>query len=423
MKKTVVLLLAAALTLGIPLRAGAIGWERGGNVYSSNNGVQFAFLEDESVVVYNKDLQQDPDYEEIYTGSAIYVPLTYYDEESEAEGRATFKQIKDNNVTVSYKAVRGASYIEGVELMDGKKDKIKGMESGAYAKIQLSTTYTGTGYGYLDVRLVLAVNRVGYQETEVELVANVKNWEQDIRDNTVYSALVPTAFKVDSFYDGEATFDFGDKIRYTAQVKRDAKYMLNLDRTPDYDLDLLYPKAYMEFYNFLGNLDTFASVGRLEIPINKSKFKGEDGQPRVYAYEILDGQLRAIGSGTAAFDSRNSKLTLSTQTLGNYVLSNQKLLQEVPEDNDQTFQSGYAEPGESASSGTAASPDPPSAAPVPTLPVSAAAGSPTVINADNRSGYNPVTSDPARGVAGAGALGILCAVWSLALWRRGLRQT
>ena len=340
-RKIAAIMLMLALAVGMPLRVFAIGWSYPGT-YTYNNTVQFGFAPEDSVLVYNKDVQDWPDYSAVYAGSVLYVPIRYLDVYSGNEGHASSKQVKEYAVEVSYKATQGAQYIEDVTIVDGKKDKVKELGSGAYAKVQFSNIYTGTNYGYINLKLVLSVNKVGYQETEAELVANIKNWTQYISKNSVYPAQVATKFEVDSLYNGDVTFDMGSKIKYTVKVARNAKYVVNFDRTPNEDIAAMYPKVYTEVYNFMGESDTFASEGKLEIPVSKAKFKGSDGKFRVVAYEILDGKLQALDSRTASYDSKTGKLTILTQTLGNYLLSSEKLMQTVTGSNTQVLQSGYA---------------------------------------------------------------------------------
>lgn len=412
-KRIAAFALAAVLVMSLQLPVFAIGWAEEGDYSATTIG--YGFITDESVLVYQKNAELDPEYDQIYTGSVLYVPIGFYDEEDDDEGRATAKQIKDDNVTVSYKAVSGANYVENVIIVDGKKEKIDELQSGAYAKVEFSPTYTGSGYGYVDLKLVLNINKVAYQDTEAELICNVRNWVVSVRDNSVYGAQVSTRFEVDDRYDGEATFDMGNGIRYTAKVKRGATYVINLDKSPNYNIDLMYPDAYLEFYNFRGNLDTFASTGKLEIPIKKASFKSPDG-PRVYAYEVRGDVLYAIDSSGASYNSRTSVLTINTRTLGEYVLSNTKLKQAVEEDADDTFQSGYADDPAEQSAGQGGAPAAGAAVtPKTAAPAAAQTSNTTIINATNKSGENPLTADAPAGRAAA--LWTVCALAGFGLWK------
>jgi len=433
--------------------------EQGG--FTDTNPAYY-FNTDLVYLVYNKELDDDPDFTEIYTGSDIYIAIyRYYDQDGkdDQDAIATAKQIKEDNIQVQYKGIKGAQYIDNVTIVDGKKEKITGLPAGSYAKVDFSDKYAGTSSTDIQLRMVLSMNKVSYQETRIMLEGELTNRLEYIDDDSVYGAMVPTRYRVQGWYTGYATFDMGDGVKYTARVAKGARYSIDFSRDVDYDIDMMYPDANMEFYNFRGNNDTFASVGALTIPINEKVFKDADsGQPRVYAYEILEsGGLRALGSDSAGYDSKKKILTINAKTLGSYVLSNQKLKQTVDSEANDTFQSGYAadeevEPAQEASlssnrsaasssqsssrqsSSQAASSRASSTAQASQVaasssqediddrPVSVGTDQPDTggitINAANRSGDNPDTRDGLPGAPAIALLGGMCCAALLADHRK-----
>jgi len=446
---TILLAFVAVLGLCVPAYATAGGFfETGG--YTLTDPVSYIFETDEAVLVYNGQVDTSPDYTEIWTGSVLYVPIYMDNVDAGTYGIATAKKIKDDKVDVQYKATVGARYVKNVSVVDGKKDKIKNLPAGVYAKIEFADSYDATSYTSIQMMLVLSVNNVSYQESRVMLECDFSNRLEFIGENSVYGAMVPTRFKVEQWYDGEATFDMGKGVKYTARVKKSARYTIDFTREPDYDIEYMYPDAKLQFYNFRGNNDTFESVGKLVTPVDTNVFEDPDsGQPRVYAYEVLaSNQLKALGSESASYDSRKKELAINTKTLNHYVLSNVKLKQAVEEEQDSTFQSGYASDVQEASSEAAAQSTASgnaraaSAAPQQTAQSQAAdaADAPStgnvtdldspntggsmirngvlMINADNRRGENPFTG----AVSPAPSMAVLGLVAGAALWTWARRK-
>lgn len=250
-KKIIALFLIATLSFGLTAHAAAAsdapqGFDDYGGY--SDTKTEYSFLIDNSVLVYGGEAEEDFTYlDEFYAGSAMYVPVGAYNTEGKGadEKIATDKQIKNDKVELSYKVINGASCVETVELVSGKKEKIKDLPAGMYAKIKYTGDYLELGRTTVKVRLVLSVGGISYQDTAVTFSCKLMNRKEDITKNSVYGAITPAQFKVASNYWGEATFDFGGNIRYTARVKAREVYYLNLDQTPDAAITEMYPDAYL----------------------------------------------------------------------------------------------------------------------------------------------------------------------------------
>lgn len=400
MKKpaTALLGLALALALTVSAHAAKTGFLGVGNYSESNASYGFETMGTE--VVFNGEIVYN-DYDEIYPGSTIYIPIHKQDEDWNTS-HAGEKDIKSDKVEISHKALKNGKYIESVTIVDGKKEKITGLDSGAYAKIKVSDEYSSTGETIVDLKLVLSVNRISYQETEVNLAFGMENRKVLIDSSTVYGAQLPTLFEAASRFNGEVTFDMGGGIRYTAWVRQRTEYVVDYSPAVNEAISEMYPDGYLQFHNFRGDKDTFANTGKLELPIDKNKFKGTDGKPTVFAYQINGQNLTALGGDTVSYDSKTSILTIRTKTLGEYVLSSRSLMRQVEAGDDEAvLQTGYA--AEQVPSQPQSQIPPQSQAPstpqtpptsLPTTPAPAPAPTGTGgINASNVSGNNPLTGE------------------------------
>lgn len=342
---------ALAAFLSAMLTVSALAWGTGFTDYGgySETAVEYSFLVEDSVMVYNK--QVDPDFtylDQVWAGSDLYIPIGAWDtsKDDSSEAIATEKQIKNDNVHVSYKALQGYDYVDNVSIVSGKKEKLPGIPSGMLAKVEFTDTFLPLEKSRVSVRLTLSVNGVGFQDTAITYNADIQNRVEQISRNSIYSALIPAQFKVSSNYFGEASFDFGGNIRYTSRVSGSQKYYLNLDRSPNPSLAEMYPDTYLEYYHFKGDNATFSTVGKLEIPINKAKFKEKKTTAQVYVYRVEGDRLQALTKDTVTYNAKTGKITLQTKSLDNYVLSSRALLRDVNSSSEEDIlRSGYADVG------------------------------------------------------------------------------
>lgn len=423
MKRILSFLLAAVIVLILPVAATAAREPRGFTTIGNFSGskVSFGFEPDYTVTVYNKEVEDDPDYEEIWPGMDIYVPVYILGASGQNNTHASEKDIKSNEVSLSWKSKTGERYIDDVTLVDGKKAKIAGLDGGMYAKISMVSEYSSRSAMPVYVDLVLSVNRLSYPETLTTLKLDIVNREVNIDRDTVYAAQSPTQFYSMRHYAGKATFDFGDKVTYNATVEKGARYYLHLDRTEDEAFAAMYPDAYLEYYNFRGDRDSFPSTGTLNVPVKRANFtpKGED-KAQVFVYEVQDGNLKALDERVLDFDGKKNILTIRAKSLGYYILSDRALHKEVDHRDEDIIYTGYA----SQNAGTADD--------MPTEETggggSGGSGSSSgvnenpetggdTINASNPSADNPSTSDtPLLPIV---TLGMLSGGLALIGWKRG----
>ena len=217
--------LLLGLTLMFTLTTTAFAWGISGSGEFADAAKRYGFLDGDAQIVYNGEISYQ-DYDEIFAGSAVYIPIGLEDDEGNIT-HVTAQTAQKDKVSINHKVTRGARYVTGVSLVDAGKEKIDGLEKGAYAKVQLTNSFAGTGSANVEVKLVLVINKMSHQETEVELYCTMENRTVYIDYDTVYGAQLPTKFEAGYDYTGEATFDMGGDVRYTARVKARSKYVID----------------------------------------------------------------------------------------------------------------------------------------------------------------------------------------------------
>ncbi len=342
--KTLAFALAVIILLCAP--ASAATFDGFSNHYGYTDTTnEYIFQPDAAFSYFNKEVEEDPWYDEISPGTEIYLPL-YVNVGGVADDDVpvTAKMVKDDNIEINYKVITGVGYVGKVELIDIKSLKLKDVAAGMYAKIPLARNYDRTGSSAIDVRLKISVNNVTHDDTEIALDGRIRNQITSIPYDSIYGAAVPVMFRSYS-YTGEASFDFGGEIKYDGFVKRGESYFLNLSREPAADLAAMYPDAWLDFYTFLGSNKTFDMIGELKIPVNRNNLARRGQAAELYVYRIDGPYLTALGAGVASFDPATNSVSIRAKTLENYVLSNTALLQQItPDINNNILRSGYATP-------------------------------------------------------------------------------
>lgn len=357
------LLLCAPLTANAASDDNAYGFD---DVGSTTDTANEYYIETASVVTirYN-ELEEDPDYTAIYAGSTMYIPVYVYTAGKSPSVMATAKQISTDKVEVITKAIAGGEYIGDISFVDGKKLKNSGLAAGTYIAVPFATIYPMLSKSRIKLTFVLSVNGVSYQDTRTTLLCSLINRDEYIDKNSVYGVETPVKFTVGNHYNGEVTFNFGSNIKYTAKVKAKEKFFLALDRQTNTAITGMYGGSgmYLDFYSFPGDKDKFSYSGKLDIPIDRSKLtvksssgsssksaKGSSSSSSssssppiesLYVYKISGNTLTALSGKQISFNVKTNVLSIYTNTLDDYVLSNQPLKKEV----DTSSQSGILKSG------------------------------------------------------------------------------
>jgi len=425
MKKLLSVLIVALVLAGISVPALASasstayrGFTRWGAF--SDSRVSFGFEPDETVTVYNGEAQDENDFYRVITGSTVYIPIhrmtpgssTASPTVASQSTLATDRDIRDNQIELAWIPKQGERYINSVTMIDGRRERVDGLTAGTYAKIDLNNSYSGQGTAVIELDLVLSVRRLSHPETQISLRMSMVNREVTINRSTVYTAQTPTQFNVArNFTASNVTFDFGSGVQYTVRVQPQDRYFLHLDRSQDRHIADMYPDSYLEYYNFLGDRDTFSRNGELNIPINRSRFipSGAD-RPQVYVYQVDRGNtLRALGERDLTFDSRRDILTITTNSLGYYVLSDIPLHRIIDDEEEDVIYVGYAV-NEIQSGGS-------TSGLVNNNPITGPVG--PIINADNPRSDNPLTSDTTKRVPVSLWL-MVAGLTAAGVWRKGM---
>ncbi|MBC8546163.1 hypothetical protein H8711_04335 [Clostridiaceae bacterium NSJ-31] len=143
--------------------------------------------------------------------------------------------------------------------------------------------------------------------------------------------LVPSGAPIVTFddIDDEIEMEFGDddeEVVFIVNATNQKDLFLRLD-TEDEALEDKYPNAELEIRYFAGNNKTFRKTGELTIPTDL-----DDGD-EPYLYEVVDGKLTLCED--AKYDSSDEAFVIKTNKLGNYVISDTKLVDEDADDSDE----------------------------------------------------------------------------------------
>ncbi len=357
MLKKIILIVVAALMLPITAQASymVFGFTEAGGMTENKN--QYYFGVDDTVMVDSKEATKSIYYEELYAGSELYLPVFLFDKTAPGGHKpVTDKMLKSDELTFSYTIMRGANYVGAINFVDTKKLKIEGLDGGTYVHIPLIKDYSLDGGSRITIKFVLSAHGITYEFTQATLECQIVNRVVEIHRDTIYGAKTPTIFKSVANYAGNATFDFGNDVKYTGKLEKKGTYYMNLSKEPNEKIKSMNPDAYLEFYNFLGKNKDFANTGKLEIPIDVSKLSVKDEAPSLYVYRIDYGELTALGAGIISFNKRTNRLNINTDSLENYVISNKPLLKDIDETHsDNILKTGYASPESSSSSGSSSS--------------------------------------------------------------------
>ena len=336
-----------ALILTVPLTAGAAssGFHGPGNYTDTANAYFFDYWN--AILVDNKQVIDDFNYDEFYAGSVLYLPVMVYPGNAATESPVAENMFRTDNVGISSKVLTGGDFVEEIEVVDGRREKINGLPATMFVKIPLVEHYEHFTANEIHIQFVLSVNGVGYQDTLINLSCYIINRVQNVNRRSVYPVGRPTEVHVRRPFSGEVTFDFGENIRYTNRVYAGERYYFSLSREPQPNISRMNAErnTYLEFYNFRGDKDTFRARGSLEIPVRRDRLSRGRGEPEsLFIYRIMGDSLQSMGADEVSFDARLNRLTIRTDTLENYVVSNIALLREIEdEESIDILRTGYAE--------------------------------------------------------------------------------
>lgn len=365
-KRIIIFLLA--LLLCVPVNAGAassysVGFDDSGWTTQTKN--EYYINTDSTATICYNEFESSPDYGDIYPGSTMYIPIYVYPNGGKKSVIATLKQITADKVEIDFKALVGNQCLGDISIIDGKKLKNSGLESGAYIVVPIKDIPI-LSKKLIRFTLVPTVNGVPFQDSRITFTGYAINRQDFIDKNSVYGAETPMKYIVGNKYTGEATFNFGSKIKYTTRVKAKEQFYLALDRQPVSAITDMYGASgvYLDFYTFPGEYDKFSTEGKLEIPVDRSKLvvkssssssstrasarnsSSSSSTPPIeelYVYKISGKTLTALSGKQVSFNAKTNILTIYTKSLDSYVLSNQPLKKDVADSQGGILKSGYAE--------------------------------------------------------------------------------
>lgn len=351
MKKMMAISVASAmlLTMGTAAAAdiqmGLVSEEKLSWPQDFGFGQQLVVLRGEEAIEQEMDKAM-----ELQPQDEIYIPLYYTTAEGESitvgaskeqmSGHVPYTGEIDKNWKLNL-VDRSKQLIEDAQFYRASS-KDPGLVKGAmYIKATTVPTYNSLEELEFELGVYLSERYSKNKTEQLSLNGRLSNpksekpvdfeWENNVFEKAVW--------EVAEEEDGTATFNFGDDAYYTVRMFGGDKVMLEFDRTYDKELADRYAED-LYFYNFRGDLDTFSATGTLTIPVE---------QP-MYLYQVVKGELEAVD---AVYNEEGQAMQLKTKSLGNYVLTEEKLeIAAKPQQKPQTApQQENALPQENAGNG------------------------------------------------------------------------
>ena len=338
MKKMMAISVASAmlLTMGTAAAAdiqmGLVSEEKLSWPQDFGFGQQLVVLRGEEAIEQEMDKAM-----ELQPQDEIYIPLYYTTAEGESitvgaskeqmSGHVPYTGEIDKNWKLNL-VDRSKQLIEDAQFYRASS-KDPGLVKGAmYIKATTVPTYNSLEELEFELGVYLSERYSKNKTEQLSLNGRLSNpksekpvdfeWENNVFEKAVW--------EVAEEEDGTATFNFGDDAYYTVRMFGGDKVMLEFDRTYDKELADRYAED-LYFYNFRGDLDTFSATGTLTIPVE---------QP-MYLYQVVKGELEAVD---AVYNEEEQAMQLKTKSLGNYVLTEEKL--EILRDADAIFREEMA---------------------------------------------------------------------------------
>lgn len=166
----------------------------------------------------------------------------------------------------------------------------------------------------------LVTNLAEGDEAEMNISGTIGYETTDAKSYTVMEGPVTNFDDVDD--DDTIELDFGGDALFEVNAKGQKDLFLRLD-TSDSALEDKYPEASLEVRYFAGNNKTFRKTGTLTFE-DIDPIENENGKlVAPYIYEVVNGKLVVFND--AKYDMDESKFTIKTNKLGNYVISDREL--------------------------------------------------------------------------------------------------
>jgi len=336
MKKLLAVVLALTLALGMTTVAFAASKTEKILVGSKNE--LFTYDSDKKVMTVAKG-------EDFAPGKTFYIPV--WNEHSDYNNGN--KNITSTSALSGYKLRRsiedGSKVISNVQFVVKNVDKFEGTED--YKDYKFSNNKqaficitTKDLYSSDDIDVDMDINVYGSSTYKVEGGDSVSGNDLTVTFDHTLSYESKDATNYISVTDAKPIINFDDidsdeiEIGFN-EAKDDVRFVVNAKGQKELFLRYSnddgssiaapivdkYPEAALDFHLFEGNNKTFRRTGKLYIPASEIEVKdGKMGAP--YLYEIVNGKLTEI---KATYDSNAEEFVISTNKLGNYVVSDTKL--------------------------------------------------------------------------------------------------
>ncbi|WP_312641538.1 hypothetical protein [Hydrogenoanaerobacterium sp.] len=332
MKKVLTIVLALTLALGMSTVAFAA---------SKTENIH---VNDSEIYTYDskaKKMEKSDTSKNLIPGKTYYIPVENLDTNySKKDSSTPYGNITSTSALSGYKVRR--SIDEGAKVISDVQFVIKDVSNGYSTTVHSSNKYafiavtTKDNFATSDITVTMDINVYGSSTYKFD--GNVKDvtvpfnydFTYGTKDATNYISVsdATPVVNFDNVDSDEIEIGFNDAkddVRFVVNAKGQKELFLRYsdDETSSAASAIAdkYPEAALDFHLFEGNNKTFRRTGKLYIPAKEIEVKdGKMAAP--YLYEIVNGKLTDI---KATYDSNAEEFVISTNKLGNYVVSDTKL--------------------------------------------------------------------------------------------------
>ena len=226
---------------------------------------------------------------------------------------------------------KSENFVEKASFYKAKASDKKLTAGAWYIKVELKDLFDSVDDGEVYYKVYVTDNNDRSETTRVYVKGDISNEDIKYVDfEWTNNANVPAVWHVKKGENGTAVFDFEDKAFFTVKMYSEEKMYLDLSTAYQKAVAGEYDAEFDNFFKFQGTNANFSRTGELII---------ESNDPNLFVYEIdSDNNLYPVDAKYVKdyqITHTNDKINgyvFNTKTLGNYVLSVDKL--EVEEETE-----------------------------------------------------------------------------------------
>lgn len=189
-------------------------------------------------------------------------------------------------------------------------------ENYLYVMVIFSEILEGTEQYVLNCNVCIEDTQTALRSNSISLTGSFENRSVEALPDRLNVISTPATVFATQNYNGEQlNFQIDQDVSFAGTTLNHGQTLyINLNRNYDSQFANKAKQFDLQFYNFLGNQDSFASPGNLSLPAT--------GQ-EAYVYEITGGAPTLLVSN---YDDEAGVVSITTESLGSYVVSNAEII-------------------------------------------------------------------------------------------------